>query len=119
MTFCTIGWAQQMSKRLVNSVVPLWYTGTGPVDAIGIGPFMEVGIGPFIDVGIGPFVAAEYRSIDTVETPLDYVWYTGTGPVHIVGIGPFIPSALISLGLFAALPIPYMVKASMPEIHID
>src|SRR5580693_5146885 len=66
MTFCTIGWAQQMSKRLVNSVVPLWYTGTGPVDAIGIGPFMEVGIGPFIEVGIGPFVAAEYRSIDTV-----------------------------------------------------
>jgi hypothetical protein len=47
-----------MSKRLVNSVVPLWYTGTGPVDAIGIGPFIEV--------GIGPFVAAEYRSIDTV-----------------------------------------------------
>jgi hypothetical protein len=60
----------------------------------------------------------EDRSIDTENTPLDYVWYTGTGPVHIVGIGPFIPSALVSLGLFAALPIPYMVKASMPEMHI-
>jgi hypothetical protein len=99
-----------MSKRLVNSVVPLWYIGTGPVYAIGIGPF--------IAVGIGPFVAVEDRSIDTENTPLDCIWYTGTGPVHMVGIGPFIPSALVSLSLFSALTIPYMVKASMPEMHV-
>ena len=60
----------------------------------------------------------EDRSIDMENTPLDYVWYTGTGPVHTVGIGPFIPLALVSLGLFSALTVPYMVKASMPEMHI-